>query len=38
MTIGKTVGYIRVSSEEQNPERQLEGLKVDALISWSNAR
>ncbi len=27
MAVGKTVGYIRVSTEEQNPERQLEGLQ-----------
>jgi len=26
---GKIIGYIRVSSFEQNPERQLEGLKLD---------
>lgn len=26
---GKTIGYIRVSSFEQNPERQLEGQKLD---------
>lgn len=32
MTTGKTVGYIRVSSEEQNPERQLEGLKLDKVF------
>jgi DNA invertase Pin-like site-specific DNA recombinase len=32
MTAGKTVGYIRVSSEEQNPERQLEGLKLDKVF------
>lgn len=29
MATGKTIGYIRVSSLEQNPERQLEGLKLD---------
>jgi len=32
MTLGKAVGYIRVSSEEQNPERQLEGLKLDKVF------
>lgn len=32
MTAGKTVGYIRVSSEEQNPESQLEGLKLDKVF------
>jgi len=26
---GKTVGYIRVSSFDQNPNRQLEGIKLD---------
>lgn len=26
---GKVIGYIRVSSYEQNPERQLEGVKLD---------
>lgn len=26
---GKTVGYIRVSSFDQNPDRQLEGIKLD---------
>ena len=26
---GKTVGYIRVSHFDQNPERQLEGVKLD---------
>jgi DNA invertase Pin-like site-specific DNA recombinase len=26
---GKTIGYIRVSSFDQNPERQLEGVRLD---------
>ena len=26
---GKIVGYIRVSSFDQNPDRQLEGIKLD---------
>ena len=26
---GKTIGYIRVSSFDQNPERQLEGISLD---------
>ncbi len=26
---GKTIGYIRVSSVDQNPERQLEGISLD---------
>ncbi|WP_161882334.1 recombinase family protein [Deinococcus alpinitundrae] len=30
---GKVVGYVRVSSFEQNPERQLEGLQVDKLFT-----
>ena len=30
---GKTIGYIRVSTLEQNPERQLEGLKLDRVYT-----
>lgn len=30
--IGKMIGYIRVSSLEQNPERQLEGIKLDKVF------
>jgi DNA invertase Pin-like site-specific DNA recombinase len=33
MTPGKTIGYIRVSSFEQNPERQLEGLILDKTFT-----
>jgi DNA invertase Pin-like site-specific DNA recombinase len=33
MSPGKTIGYIRVSTYEQNPERQLEGLKLDKIFS-----
>ena len=29
---GKTVGYIRVSSFEQNSERQLEGIQLDKIF------
>jgi DNA invertase Pin-like site-specific DNA recombinase len=29
MANGKSIGYIRVSSFDQNPERQLEGIKLD---------
>jgi DNA invertase Pin-like site-specific DNA recombinase len=29
----KIIGYIRVSSYEQNPERQLESCKVDKLFT-----
>jgi DNA invertase Pin-like site-specific DNA recombinase len=29
---GKLIGYVRVSSEDQNPERQLEGIKLDKLF------
>ncbi len=29
---GKIIGYIRVSSLEQNPERQLEGIKLDKVF------
>lgn len=32
MAAGKTVGYIRVGSEEQNPEPQLVGLKLDKVF------
>jgi DNA invertase Pin-like site-specific DNA recombinase len=30
---GQRVGYIRVSSVGQNPERQLDGVKVDTLFT-----
>ena len=30
---GQRVGYIRVSTEEQNPERQLEGITVDRVFT-----
>jgi hypothetical protein len=30
---GQRVGYIRVSSVGQKPERQLEGVKVDTLFT-----
>ncbi len=29
---GKLIGYIRVSSFDQNPERQLEGIKLDKVF------
>lgn len=29
---GQRVGYIRVSSEDQNPERQLEGIAVNRVF------
>lgn len=29
---GKTIGYIRVSTDEQNPERQLAGLILDKIF------
>ena len=32
MATGKKIGYIRVSSFEQNPERQLEGLTLDKIF------
>ena len=31
MKKSQLIGYVRVSSEDQNPERQLEGLEVDKL-------
>ena len=30
---GQRLGYVRVSSFEQNPDRQLDGLVVDRLFS-----
>jgi len=32
MSSGKSIGYIRVSSYDQNPARQLEGLTLDKLF------
>jgi DNA invertase Pin-like site-specific DNA recombinase len=29
MSKGKTIGYVRVSSSDQNPDRQLEGIELD---------
>ena len=33
MTKGKTIGYVRVSTEDQNPDRQLADIKVDKLFT-----
>jgi DNA invertase Pin-like site-specific DNA recombinase len=33
MSTGKTIGYVRVSSFEQNPDRQLEGKKLDKVFT-----
>ena len=30
---GQRVGYIRVSSTDQNPERKLEGMKLDRIFT-----
>ena len=30
---GKRIGYVRVSSFDQNPERQLEGIQVDRVFT-----
>jgi DNA invertase Pin-like site-specific DNA recombinase len=30
---GKTIGYVRVSSFDQNPERQLDGIAIDKLFT-----
>ena len=30
---GKIIGYVRVSTFDQNPERQLEGIPVDRLFT-----
>ena len=36
---GKRIGYIRVSTPEQNPERQLEGVMLDKkFIDFASAR
>lgn len=29
---GKLIGYVRVSSIDQNPERQLDGIKIDKMF------
>ena len=31
--IGQRIGYIRVSTFDQNPERQLDGIKVDRTFT-----
>jgi DNA invertase Pin-like site-specific DNA recombinase len=33
MPTGKLIGYVRVSSYDQNPERQLEGLTLDKVFT-----
>lgn len=33
MSKGQTIGYIRVSSVDQNPERQLEGVQLDRVFT-----
>lgn len=33
MVSGQRVGYIRVSSLGQNPDRQLDGVEVDTLFT-----
>lgn len=36
---GKRIGYIRVSTTDQNPERQLEGLPIDKkFIDYASAK
>ena len=36
---GQRIGYIRVSSQDQNPERQLEGVQVHrAFIDKASAK
>ena len=32
MTKGKTIGYLRVSSDDQNTERQLDGIELDKVF------
>ena len=31
--IGQRIGYVRVSTIDQNPERQLDGIKVDRTFT-----
>lgn len=33
MAVGKNVGYVRVSSFGQNPERQLDGVALDKIFT-----
>jgi len=33
MLLGKKIGYIRISSFGQNPERQLDGIELDKIFS-----
>ena len=33
MSSGKVIGYVRVSTLDQNPERQLDGVKLDKIFS-----
>lgn len=36
---GKRIGYVRVSTPEQNPDRQLEGISIDKkFIDYASAR
>ncbi|MDW3414047.1 recombinase family protein, partial [Escherichia coli] len=35
---GQRIGYIRVSTFDQNPERQLEGVKVDRAFSGKDVK
>lgn len=36
---GKRVGYIRVSSEDQNPDRQLDGIELDKrFVDFASAK
>lgn len=36
---GKRIGYIRVSTSEQNPDRQLEGLQIDKkFVDYASSR
>lgn len=37
--VGKTIGYIRVSTTDQNPDRQLENVKLDKkFIDYASAK
>ena len=39
MTTGKRIGYVRVSTSDQNPDRQLEGIQLDKkFIDYASAK
>ncbi len=39
MSTGKRIGYVRVSTSDQNPDRQLEGIQLDKkFIDYASAK